>query len=138
MMHDNGMCISGKKWIKTRVQTPICLNSKGNEIIVWCLFNIWSCILLSNHHHYMCCHCWYSLHHIYASWVNNDDVHQGPETIFGDKDIRLSLDVAREKVGNLLLNMCSIFQNNSYNNIPKCIVGCHMLILVGASKQMGT
>jgi hypothetical protein len=40
------------------------------------------------------------LHHIYASRINNDDIHQGLETIFGDKNIHLSLDVAREKVGD--------------------------------------
>jgi S-methylmethionine-dependent homocysteine/selenocysteine methylase len=59
----------------------------------------------------MCCHYQCSLHHIYANQVNNDDVHQGSENIHS-----LS-SVAREKVGNLLLNMCSILQSNSYDNI---------------------
>ncbi len=138
MMCNSCINTSGQKWIKTRMKTPICFNNKGNKVISLCLLNIWSCFLLNNHHHYMCCHCWYLLHHIYASWVNNDDIHQGPKTIFGDKNIHLSLDVAKEKVGDLLLNMCSSLQNNSYYNISKCIVGCYMLILVGALKQMGT
>jgi hypothetical protein len=78
------------------------------------------------------------LHHIYASQVSNDDIHQGLETIFGDKDIHLSLDMAREKVGDLLLNMCSTFQSNSYDSIPKCIVSFYTFTLAGGSKQMGT
>jgi hypothetical protein len=52
-----------------------------------------------------------SLHHMYVNRVNNDDVHQG------SKNIHLSSSVTRKKVGDLLLNMCSIFQNNSYDNI---------------------
>ncbi len=60
------------------------------------------------------------------------------EVVFGNKNIHLSLDVAREKVGDLFLNMCSTIQNNSYDNIPKCIMGCYTFTLVGASKQMGT
>ncbi len=43
----------------------------------------------------------------YASQVNNDDVHQGPKVFFDDKDIHPSSSVAKEKVGDLLLNMCS-------------------------------
>jgi len=46
--------------------------------------------------------------------------------------------MAREKVGNLLLNLCSNLQNNSCNNISKGVMGCYMFILVGAMKQMGT
>jgi hypothetical protein len=49
-----------------------------------------------------------SLHHICVSWANNDNIHQGLEPIFGDKDIHLSLGMTREKVGNLPLNMCSL------------------------------
>jgi hypothetical protein len=62
-------------------------------------------------------------HNIYVSQDNNDDIHQGPKAVFRDKDIHSLLDVAREKVGELLLNMCATFQNNSYNNILKYIVG---------------
>jgi hypothetical protein len=47
------------------------------------------------------------------------------------------LGVAREKVRNFPLNMCSILQNNSYNSIPKCIVGCYMFTFTRALKQMG-
>jgi hypothetical protein len=38
------------------------------------------------------------LHHIYASWVNNDDIHQGPKIVYGDNDIQLTSSVASEKV----------------------------------------
>ncbi len=51
-----------------------------------------------------------------------------------DKDIHLSLGVARENVGNLLMNMCSTLQNNSYNSIPKLIVGCCTFIPAKALK----
>jgi hypothetical protein len=70
----------------------------------------------------MCFHHRCLLHHIYASRVSNDDVHQRPEAIPGDKDIHLLLSVVKEKVGDLLLNMCSTFQNNGYDNILKCII----------------
>jgi hypothetical protein len=73
-----------------------------------------------------------------VSWINNDDVHQGPKAIFGDKDTDSSLGLVRENVGDLLLNMCSIFQSNNCNNIPKCILRYCMFIFVGAPKQMGT
>jgi hypothetical protein len=73
-----------------------------------------------------------------VSRVSSDDVHQGLEAIYANNDILLSLNVAREKVGDLLLNMCSTFQNNSYNNITKCIVGYYTFIPTWALKQMGT
>jgi len=41
------------------------------------------------------------LHHIYASWVNNDNVHQSSKAIFGDKNIHLLSGVVKEKVGDL-------------------------------------
>jgi hypothetical protein len=41
-------------------------------------------------------------------------------------------------VGDLPLNMCSILQSNSYNNISKCIMGYYMLIPSAVPKQMGT
>jgi hypothetical protein len=49
----------------------------------------------------------------------------------------LSLGVTREKVRDLPLNMCSILQINSYDNIPNCIMGYCMFIPVRAPKQMG-
>jgi hypothetical protein len=55
--------------------TPIHLNIKRNEVIVWCSLNIWLCLFLSSRHHYMCYHRQCPLHHICASRVNNDDVH---------------------------------------------------------------
>jgi hypothetical protein len=138
MMCDSGLCTNGKKWIKTRMKTPICFNSKGNEVITWCLLNIWSCFLLSSHHCYMCCHYQCLLHHIYANQINNDDICQGLKTISNDKDIHLLLGVVRKKVGDLPLNMCSILQINSCNNIPKCIMCCYMFIPERALEQMDT
>ncbi len=95
-----------------RMKTPIRFNNKGNEIITWCLFDVRSCILLCNHCHYTCC-CWCLLHHIYASRVNDDNVHQSMEIVFNNKNIHLLLGVVKEKVGNLPLNMCFAFQNNN-------------------------
>jgi hypothetical protein len=101
MTCDNGLCTSNKKWIKTRMKTSMHLDSKGNEVIILCSFNIWSCLFLNNHHHCMCYHHWCSLHHIFANQISNDDVHQGLETVFGNKDIHLLSGVAREKMGDL-------------------------------------
>jgi hypothetical protein len=42
------------------------------------------------------------------------------------------------KVGNLFLYGCSIFQNNSYNNILENIVDCNMLTFAQTSKQVNT
>ncbi len=86
----------------------------------------------------MCCHCKYSLHHIYVSWVNNDNIHQSPKVIFVDKDIHLLLGVVKEKVEDFLLNMCFTFQNNSCDNISEGVVGCYTFIPTWALKQMGT
>jgi hypothetical protein len=86
----------------------------------------------------MCCRRQCSLHHIYASWVNNDNVNQSPEAISSDKDIHLSFGVGKEKVEDLPLNMCFTFQSNNYDNILKCVVGCYTLVPTGALKQMGT
>jgi hypothetical protein len=33
MMRNSGMCTSSQNWIKTKIKTPICLNSKGNEAL---------------------------------------------------------------------------------------------------------
>jgi hypothetical protein len=96
------------------------------------------CVFLSSHHRYMCYHHWHLLHHIYASQINNNNVHQNPRTDFSDKDIHSSLGVVKEKVGDLPLNMCSTLQSNSCDNILKCIVCCHTLIPIRALKQMGT
>ncbi len=94
----NGWCTSDEKWIKTIIKTPIRFNSKGNEIIGHYSLNVWSCFLLNSHHHCMCYCCQCLLHHIYMSRINNNNVHQGREVVFGDKDIHLSLGVVREKV----------------------------------------
>jgi hypothetical protein len=42
-----------------------------------------------------------------------------------------------KKVEDLLLNMCSTLQSNSYNNIPKCVMDCCTFIPANALKQMG-
>jgi len=49
--------------------------------------------------------------------VSKGDVHLGLEVVSSDKDIHLSLDAVKEKMGDFPLNMCSIVQNNSYDNI---------------------
>ncbi len=63
------------------------------------------------------------LHHICANWVNNDDVHQGLKVISTDKNIHSSSGMAKEKVGDILLNMYSTLQINSHDSYLKCIVG---------------
>ncbi len=73
-----------------------------------------------------------------ASWTNNDNIHQSSEAIFSDKDIHSLLGVTKKKVGNLPLNMCSTLQNNSCDNIPKCVAGYYMFTLAKTPKQMGT
>jgi hypothetical protein len=73
----------------------------------------------------MCCCCSCSLHHIFVHRINNDNIHQSSEAVFGDKDIHSLLGVAREKVGDLPLNMCSILQNNRLNNMLKFVVGSY-------------
>jgi len=86
----------------------------------------------------MCCCCQCLLHHVCVNWINNDDVHQSSKVISKDKDIHLLSSVAKEKVGHLLLNMCSIPPSNSYESILKCIMGYYMFIPTKALKQMGT
>ncbi len=116
-------------------ENTIRLNSKGNEVIIRCSFSIWLCLLLSNHHHCICYHCQYLLHHIYVSWVSNDDVHQGLKVICNDNDIHSLSSVEKEKVENLPLNIYNTFQNNSYDNISKCIMNCCTFTLARAPKQ---
>jgi hypothetical protein len=130
MTCDNGLCINDQEWIKMKMKmkTPIHFNNNENEIIAWCLLNVRLCLLLNNHHHCMCCYRWCSLHHIYASRVTNDNVHQSPKVVSSDKDIHSLLGVAKERVGDLHLNMCSTLQSNSCDNIPKCVMGYCMLI----------
>jgi hypothetical protein len=95
------------------------------------LFSIWLCFFLSSHHH--CCYqC--SLHHICVNWISNDDIHQNLEVVSKNKDIHFSSDVAKEKVGDLLLNMCSTFQKNRCENILKYMIGCCTFILAKPPK----
>jgi hypothetical protein len=74
--------------------------------------------------------------YIYLNQLSNDNVHQSPKVVSNYKNIHSLSGVAKENVGNLLLNMCSTYQNNSCDNILKCIMGCCMLTLTRASKQM--
>lgn len=60
------------------------------------------------------------------------------EVVSGNKNIYSSLSVAKDKARDLLLNICSILQSNSYNDITKCVVDYCMFIPIRASKQMGT
>jgi len=99
MAHDSGLCTNDHEWIKTKIKTPICLNSKGNEVITWCSFDVGLCLFSSNHRRCMCCCSRCLLHHIYASWVSKDNVCQSMQVVFGNKNIHLSSSVTREKVG---------------------------------------
>jgi len=83
------------------------------------------------------CYCQCLLHHICASRISNDDIHQGPKVVSSDKDVHSLSSVAREKVGNLLPNMCSTFQSNSCDSILKCMVGDYMFTFTKAPKKMG-
>jgi hypothetical protein len=65
-----------------------------------------------------------------VSWVNNDNVHQSSEVVFGDKDIHLLLGVAKEKVGDFPLNMCSTLQSNNCEYVEVC----HGLVYIHSHK----
>jgi hypothetical protein len=119
------------------MKTPICFNSKGNEVIAQCSFNVGSCLFLNNHHRYMCYRHQCLLYRIYENRINNDNVHQNTKAISGSKNIHSLLGMVKEKVGNLPLNMCSLLQSNNCNNIPKCLVRCCTLIPTRPLKQMG-
>jgi hypothetical protein len=119
MTHDSSLCTSSQKWIKTRMKTLKHLNNNGNEVIICCYFEGWSCF----HEQSSSLHVLSSLMLValyLCKRVNNDNVHQNLRTVFNDKDIHSSLGVVREKVGYLPLNMCSILQSNSCDNILKC------------------
>jgi hypothetical protein len=57
------------------------------------------------------------------------------KVVSNGKDIQSSSSAVKEKVGDLL-NMCSIIQSNSCNNILKCIMGYHTFTFIRAPKQM--
>ncbi len=73
-----------------------------------------------------------------ASWVNNDNIHQSLEAIFGDKDIHLLSSVAKEKVGDLFLNMCSISKTIIATISWNVSWATVCSLSQGASKQLGT
>jgi hypothetical protein len=122
-MCNSGVWTSDKKWIKMIMKTSIHINSKEDEIIVWCSFDLGLCLFLSSHRCCMCCHHQWPLHHICASWINNDKVHQSMKAISNNKNIHSLWDVKeigekpqkKKKVKNLLLNMCFPLQSNNYN-----------------------
>jgi hypothetical protein len=109
-----------------RMKTTIGLYGKGNEIISWHLLCVGSCFVFSDNCHYMCCR-WNTLHKIWMSWIDNENVCQGSKTIFSDDNIHLILCVVKEKVKNLSLYVGFTVQCNSYNNISKHIMGCSAL-----------
>ncbi len=66
------------------------LYGKGNEIISWCSFCVGSCLVFSGNYCCMqCCH-WNTLHQIYMSRIDNDNVCQGLKVIFDDDNVHLS------------------------------------------------
>jgi len=67
-----------------------------------------------------------------------NNVHQHLKAIFGDKNIHSLMGVAKEKVGDLPLNMCAILQSNNCDNISKCIMGYCTFIYKRHPTQMGT
>ncbi len=82
-----------------------------------------------------CMHCrhWSTLHQIWMSWIDNDNVYQGLKTIYGDDNIHSSSCVVGEKVKNLSLYMSSIFWCYNCNDISKCIMGYNVLTLAWAT-----
>jgi hypothetical protein len=120
------------------MKTPIHLNGKGNEVIARGSFSIGSCFywvtIVATFVMIIGARCTTSM----QSWINKDIVHQSMKIIFSYKNIHLSSSVAKEKVGNIPLNMCSVFQGNNCNNIPKCVMGCCMFIPTRVMKQMHT
>jgi hypothetical protein len=137
LIHDSGLCTSNKKWIKTKIKThPYVSIAKGlksspNTRSVYGRVFSWIAIISA---YVIIVDVQYT---IFANQVSNDNIRQSLETIYANEDIHSSSNVAREKVWDLHLNMCSTFQNNSRDNIPKCIMGYYMFIPAWASKQMG-
>jgi hypothetical protein len=66
------------------METTISLYGKGNEIISQSSFYVRSCFVLNNNCYCMCCHHRSTLHQIYLSQINNDNIHQSPKTISSD------------------------------------------------------
>jgi hypothetical protein len=68
-----GMYTRSHKGIKMKMETIIGLYGKGNEIISLCLLCVGSC-LMSGNCHYMHCRRQSTLHQIYMSRIDNDNV----------------------------------------------------------------
>jgi len=77
-----------QKGIKTRMRITVNLYyNKGNEIIIWHSFYIGSCLVLNNNCCYMHNHRWNTLHQIYTSQINNDNIYQSSKIISSDDNI---------------------------------------------------
>jgi hypothetical protein len=74
------------------------------------------------------------LYHIWVGQIGYENIYLRLKIVFGDKNIDLLLSEAGEKVGNLFLYVCSSFQNNSCNDIPKNIVNYNAFIIAHALK----
>jgi hypothetical protein len=110
MMNYNDLNTSSKKGIKMKMKTSISLYGKGNEIVSWCTYDIWSYLLLNDNYHYMHWHGWCTLHHIWVGWINYDNVYLGPKIVSSYNNINLSPNVAKKKVGiNFFWYKCSTF-----------------------------
>ncbi len=96
------------------------------------------------HSMYDCVFSWATILIVYVIIINNWCTISmwvelvSTKAISNGKDIHSSSSVAREEMGDLLLNMCFILQSNNYDSILKCIVGWCRFIPARTSKQMGT
>ncbi len=82
------------------MKTTINIYGKGNKVVFECVFDVWSCFVLSNNCCCMCCHGWCVLYHIQVSWIDYDNIRSGPKAVFDDKNIDSMSNVVGEKVGN--------------------------------------
>jgi len=125
MTHDNDLCTSDKNEAKREWRHPYVSIARG-----WsCCLVFIQCRIMSSFEQQLSLHVLLlsiSLHHICVNWVNNDNVHQSIKVVSSNKIIHSLSSMAREKVEDLLLHMCSTFQNNSCNNILKCVVGVNV------------
>jgi hypothetical protein len=77
------------------MNTIVGLYGKENEIISWHLFCIGSCFVLSDNYYNMCCNHSSSLHQIYTSQIDNDNICKSLKLLFNDDNIHLSLYMTR-------------------------------------------
>ncbi len=130
------MYIRSQKGIKTKMKTIVGIYGKGDEIISQHLFCVGSCLVLSGNCRCMCYCRQSTLHQIWMSWINNENICQGLKKFFGENNIHSFLCVVREKQKNFFLYVSSIFQCDDYNDISKHIMGCNALTLAWAMQEM--